>query len=541
LQKLLIYISIILLSARCAQITPLTGGKRDMSPPVVKEYRPANASVNFNTQTIYIEFDEYIALKDISSQFIITPQTKEPPEIQVTGKKMKVTFNEPLLPNTTYKLAFGNAVSDINEGNILQNFEYILSTGNSIDSLRLKGKVLSALDGKPSNEVLVGLYPKDSKDSVMYTDKPLYITKADVSGNFAFNHLPAESFKILAIKDQNKNLLYDGSEEQIAFTTSNISTLDTNLVTLNLFKEAPSKNFIRKPFSPDYGKAVVVYNKPQEDIVSVIAKGMIDYELNAMKDTLSIFYQDKFDTLQTIINYHSRKADTLQIKLINKGTYEKRIKNKDIKFVLQTNIAPEFPFYSQPEIRLNVPVRSNEIDRSRITLFEKTDSVFKPKALVVVCDTGWVTRMAVKTELKIETGYRIIIDSKAFSSADGRFNDSIAYHFVTTAQEDHAQLNLKLFFPKKENYLVRLLNEKEQIIDERKIALALMSPSEQIIEYKNLMPGNYFVRVVEDVNKNGRFDTGNYFLKLQPETIFINPSSIKLLSGWEVENEWIVK
>ena len=100
---------------------------------------------------------------------------------------------------------------------------------------------------------------------------------------------------------------------------------------------------------------------------------------------------------------------------------------------------------------------------------------------------------------------------------------------------------MKLFFPKKENYIVILLNDKEQIVNETMVEFSLNSTSEKIIAYKNLLPGNYFIKIVEDINKNGHFDTGDYFLNKQPETIFVNQTAIKLLAGWEIENEWIVK
>lgn len=541
LQKLLLYICLILFSTRCAQITPLTGGKKDYTPPKTKAYYPANASVNFSSKVITIEFDEYLVLKDIANQFIITPQTNEMPEIQVTGKKLKITFNETLQPNTTYKLAFGNSLSDLNEANVLQNFEYIFSTGPNIDSLKLKGRVVNSIDRKPSAEALVGLYNISTPDSVMYKNKPLYISKTDVGGNFSFNYLPGSLFKIIGIKDQNKNLLYDGSEEQIAFTNDFVKAGDSNLVSLALFKEVPSRNFIRKPFSPEYGKAVVIYNKPQTDLKGIVAKGMIDYKQSRLKDTLIIYYQNKFDTLETIINYGSRKADTIQIKILNKASFEKRLKNNEFKYVLQTNLRPEFPFYETPEISLNVPINSKDLDESKITLMEKSDTASKKLPVAIVKDIGLITAFKIKADLKTETAYALTFNKGAFTSDGQRINDSVTYQFKTTAIEDHAQLKIKLFLPRKENYLVRLLNDKEQIVEERTLEFSLTSTSEKIIDYKNLMPGNYFIHIVEDINKNGNFDTGNYFLKQQPETIFVNSSPIKLLAGWEVENEWIVK
>ena len=185
-------------STRCAQITPLTGGKKDATPPKALTYYPKNASLNFNSKVIEIQFNEYISLKDIVNQFIITPQTKEIPDIQAFGKKLKIVFNETLLPNTTYKLAFGNAISDLNESNTIQNFEYIFSTGETIDSLKLSGKVISALDMQPVSKILIGLYERDAEDSIVYKQKPLYISKTNEAGEFKFNYLPNTFFKIVS-------------------------------------------------------------------------------------------------------------------------------------------------------------------------------------------------------------------------------------------------------------------------------------------------------------------------------------------------------
>ena len=251
MQKLLLYICIVLLFAQCAQVTPLTGGKKDDTPPKALSYKPENASLNFNTKVIEVQFNEYIVLKDVANQFIITPQTKEMPDIQASGKKLKITFNEELLPNTTYKMAFGNSITDLNESNVLQNFEYIFSTGSTIDSLKLSGQILNAQDKKPATQVLVGLYKSDANDSIIYKDKPLYISKTDGAGNFSFNYLPDSKFKMVGIKDQNKNLLYDGSEEQIAITKELISPKDTQTISLVLFKEIPNKSFIKKSISPE--------------------------------------------------------------------------------------------------------------------------------------------------------------------------------------------------------------------------------------------------------------------------------------------------
>jgi hypothetical protein len=539
LQKVLIYICLVLLGTQCAQITPLTGGKKDTTPPKAISFKPENTSLNFNSKVIEIQFNEFISLKDVVGQFIITPQTKESPDIQAIGKKLKITFSDSLLPNTTYKLAFGNSITDLNESNILQNFEYVFSTGAAIDSLKLSGQVINAFDNKAAPQILVGLYNVNSKDSIIYKDKPLYISKTNAAGIFKFNYLPNSLYKIVAIKDENKNLLYDGSEEQIAFIKEYANSNDTNAISLFLSKEIPAKSFIKKVFSPEYGKAYVIYNKPQLDIKEVNAKGLINFTQNKFKDTLTLYYDFKYDTLETHINYESKKTDTLYIKIASENTSAKQ--KPTIKYTLQTNIRAIMPFFKLPAFETNVLFKSENLIDEKIILIEKSDSSIRKPLIKILKNKGWTNKFEVQYDFKPEASYTLTIEKAAITDKAQRINDSISYQFKISAIDDYAQLKLKLFFPRKENYIIMLLNDKEQIVDERAIDFSLNSTSEKIIDYINLFPANYFIKVVEDANKNRLFDTGDYFLNKQPEKVFVNTTAIKLLAGWEVENEWIVK
>ncbi len=540
-----IYIVLILMCVGCAQITPLTGGKKDTEAPKLLKAIPASASLNFASKTIELQFDEYITLKDVTNQFIITPQTKNTPDIEASGKKVIVKFDETLLPNTTYKLSFGNSIVDLRESNNLPNFEYVFSTGNIIDSLKLKGRVLNSTDLKPSSQILVGLYPGEAEDSIIYKDKPLYLTRTDEQGQFSFSHLPDKSFKIAGIKDQNKNLVYDGSAEQVASPNKLANPKDSGEIFMMLFKEIPFKSFIKKTAAGEYGKAYVIYNKPQLFIKDVKAKGLITYTQNKTLDTLSLYYRDTYDTLKTFVSYASAKTDTLYIKIpgLNvKNGRESSVANQ--RYVLNTTIENSFPYFGVLSFNLNFPVDSKNISESKIQLIEQSDTlrpVVKTFKLLTEKGKDPVISFTLQTELKPESNYTLTVLDSALVDLPKRFNDSITYKFKTTIPDDYAQLNLKLFFPKKENYIVTLQNDKGQTIDEQVVALSLTSTAEKMIEYKNLLPGNYYVKAVEDTNKNGQFDTGDYFSHTQPETIFINNSAIKLLAGWEIENEWMIK
>jgi uncharacterized protein (DUF2141 family) len=537
LYKYSIYLFLIVLCASCAQITPLTGGKKDTTPPKAVKYVPEKASVNVNPKTIEITFDEYIVLKDVSNQFIITPQMKEMPEIQASGKKLKISFSETLLPNTTYKLSFGNAIVDLHESNALPSFDYVFSTGNYIDSLKLRGNIEGCFDKKASSGFLVSLYDLNTNDSVIYKEKPLYISKTNSAGNFEFNYLPNKSFKMVAIQDKNKNLFYDGSEEEIAFIQNPVLSGDTSDVKLRSFKEIPNKSFIKKQVVSEPGKVIAIYNKAQENIKEVIANDLVSYSLNRGMDSLSIFHSSGSDSLMVQIIYNQAKTDTLLFNIKRSV----KSKEKPLKFNVACNCNGELAYFNNPILKFNYPVKEYDIDLKQMVLFELKDSVKTKKEFKLEAINKAFTNYKILTELKTDTKYELNVYKNAFKNSTGRTNDTTVFKYNTNSSKQYASLDLKIIVPKKDTYIIQLIDDKNFIVQEQTTSFSLASSAEKIIRFERLTAGNYTVRAVIDSNNNKKFDTGNYLLKQQPEEIFMSTSPIKILSGWEIEQEWLLK
>jgi hypothetical protein len=198
-----------MLLASCAQVVAPGGGKKDTTPPQVLKYTPDSASLNFKGKTIEILFDEFIQLKDLNTQLIISPPLEFTPDINIRGKSLIIEFNgkEVLKDNTTYCISLSNAIQDINENNAKENFSYIFSTGSYIDSLKLNGKVELAFDHKTENGILVMLY-SDLNDSVVYKSLPAYFGKTNDEGLFQINNIRAGKYNIRALKDVNANYKY---------------------------------------------------------------------------------------------------------------------------------------------------------------------------------------------------------------------------------------------------------------------------------------------------------------------------------------------
>jgi uncharacterized protein (DUF2141 family) len=219
---ILIGFFLLIIIARCAKIGSPSGGPRDETPPRVEKSKPLNKSVNFTGSRIEITFDEYINTGEISQELIVSPPFEERPEIRLRGKTLIIEWEGEIRDSTTYTFSFGESLKDLNEGNILHNYEFVFSTGGYIDSLSIIGTVLKSFDLKPHDENVFLMLYSNLSDSAPLLEVPDYVGKADGSGNFLINNLRAASYRLFALQDQNRNYKYDIPEEYIGFLDSAI-------------------------------------------------------------------------------------------------------------------------------------------------------------------------------------------------------------------------------------------------------------------------------------------------------------------------------
>jgi hypothetical protein len=464
------------------------------------------------------------------------------PLVEARGKKITIKFEDDLMPNTTYRLFFGNAIADMHEANVLSNFDYVVSTGSTIDSLFFTGTVLNAFNLKPEKNVTVGLYDKDESDSVVFNEKPMYFTKTSEGGTYKISYLPQASFKAFAFTDKNKNLMYDGGEELVAFNGSPLTTAIDTIINLKIFKEVPSKSFIKKIQSPFYGVAYVVYNKDQNNEVIPYYPDQNDdiSTVNDVNDTCFIFYRNIFDTLKVLIKHPGGPiTDSINVTIITKEKFEK-MKNEH-KHVLMVNFKPieanSVDYFATPSLVFSNWMDEQSFDVSKMAFQYKTDSLIK---MPLQLTKNNLYTFGVGNKLTQNTNYDILLKKGAFKTVMGIESDSMKISFKTTEQSDYAILNLKLLLPKKENYIVQLMGDKENIVSENYIEMSLTTSAEQIIKITNLRPGNYFVKVIEDKNENKKWDTGSILNEKQPELIYFNAQPIKLMADWDSETEWKV-
>jgi hypothetical protein len=531
---------LILLFERCAQVAPLNGGKRDIAAPKLTEAIPQNKTINFNSDQIVLKFDEYVKLKDLANQLIISPKLSFDPDIEAAGKKITISFKkQALLPNTTYRFSFGKAIIDMTEGNAIPNFEYVFSTGNNIDTLKIKGTIINAFNNKPESDIIIGLYNKaEETDSLPYKKTPNYIAKTSESGSFEFGNLPHSKYKVFGFSDKNKNNLYDGDAEKIAFYGSDLDLNNDTSIKLFLFKEEPAKIFVKKINSPYFGFTQIILNK--KGILSLNAlnksdnKNIYETKQGLEKDTLSFYYKNLKDTLALLLkNISFKRSDTIKVQLPKVNALKR-------KFSFATNA-------SKGKLALQKPLQltflswmdTSKVDATKIKLTSKTDSLIGSERL----NYKWLNINTIEIGNKLKQGirYSLKVDTNAFFDVSGIKNDSSRIDFETESENELGKLSLKLLFNKKQGYLIQLTDQQEQIVKEKFISFSLSGSNATAIDFTNVTPGTYQIKIVFDDNENKKWDTGNFNSKIQPEHVFIYPKAIKVLSDWEIEEEILVK
>jgi Bacterial Ig-like domain len=225
----------------CANIIPPTGGPRDSLPPRLEEALPHDSALNFKGNRITLNFDEYIDLQDVQNNLLFTPTFQNNPVIAARLRTLTIRFRDTLLPNTTYTLNFGNAIKDVNEGNVLRNFKYVFSTGPYLDSLTLQGRVLVAETGEVDTTIMVLLH-KSMLDSAVVKDRPRYVARVDRNGYFKFTSLPRDTFAIYALGDAGFSKRYQSKNQLFAFANAPVISGSRDSIVLYAYREAPKVN-----------------------------------------------------------------------------------------------------------------------------------------------------------------------------------------------------------------------------------------------------------------------------------------------------------
>lgn len=509
----------------CAKRGSITGGLKDTLAPVLKYSSPKNFTTNFTGKEITLTFDEYIKLKNVNKQLIISPPMKQEPIITPSNasKFINIKFRDTLQPNTTYSLNFGQSITDNNEGNPYNQLKYVFSTGSYIDSLSINGTIKDAYEKNVDNFVSVMLYEVNDtfKDSVIYKQNPRYITNTlDSLRTFKLENLKAGKYLLVALKDKGNNNKFNPKEDKIGFLKNYITIPNDTVFELELFKETvplkalkPIQASGNRLYLPYDGKQnfknkkpkIVLKNKSEilETIVTQFPK----------KDSLQVWYKPiKTDSLSMEIereNYKKKftfkikdqKKDTLNIKAVQSGT---------INFIERFTLETETPLV--------------KFDKSKIKLINK-DSV----AVDFTTEYDeFDQKLYVDFKREPLEKYNFTFFPGALTDFYEKTNDTLSYKLNTKEYEDYANLKLNLRNVKRFPIIVELINKKGD-----KIIATEYSESKTNFEFNHIEPDSFTIRVIYDDNKNKIYDTGNYLEKQYPEEINYLQEAFDVRSNWD--------
>lgn len=587
----------VLLIAACASIGSPDGGPYDETPPVFLGSSPEPFALGVKGKRVELQFDEFVKIEKAAEKVVISPPQITPPEIKVSGKKIVVQLDDSLKSNTTYSIDFSDAIVDNNEGNPLGNFAFLFSTGDHIDTLAVSGTVLNASNLEPIKGILVGLH-SDLADSA-FNKKPFdRVSRTDADGRFTIRGIAPGSYRAYALQDANQNYMFDQKNEMLAFLDSLVIpyteirmrqdttwvdslTIDTirtvpyvhylpdDLVLL-AFTEAPTQRYLTKVERPALNRISLFFslgadslplltplNFPEED--AYIVQTSVDYDSITywMKDSL-VYYQD---TLSFALTYEYTdtagllvpRTDTLN--LVPKKTRAKMLQEEEKKRqeaakerekrMKRGDTIPEpkpQPKYLNVKIKgstsmdLNSNLRIDfdepitQYSDTSIHLFKKVDTLWVEQPRLFRQRKNELMGYEMLGEWRPEVEYKVVIDSAAFVGLYGLHSkqQEVKIKFKSLDRYSTFYLTVQDALP---GFTVQLLGNSEKVERQQRVVKGQA-------DFFFLKPGTYHIRVFNDRNGNGIWDTGLYENKEAAEEVYYFPGKIEMRENWDYTQEW---
>lgn len=562
---------IMLLVMSCAKISSPSGGPRDTDPPVILKSQPENGTVFFTGKSFTITFDEYVILDKITEKFMVSPPLSEKPDVRLRGKSLQVTWDEDLLDSTTYTFYFQDAIRDNNENNPIPNYQYVFSTGPVLDSLSLTGDVFNALDLETVNDVTVIMYSNLS-DTAPRKLLPAYISRPDPSGGFVINNIRPGRYRLYALSDMNGNTMYDLDDEIFAFCDSVIDitpenyysqVLDTvkykpaaatettkpDLFLFGLHRLYASRKELQKQYltyterksawSVGFGLALPSDSGQVSVTMTDVSPESWFLEENAARDTFNLWINspEVYDReiLEALLTYPFTdstgavisRTDTIILRYLKPAP--PRGGERKEPLALTTNLAAKIRPGTVPLFASFTPLA--DPDTSKITLLQQIDSLTRSVSYVFERDSSSTRRLLMKAPLEPGESYTLICKAGAFSDIYGNQTDSTAYRILMTTSEDYGSIKANVT-GYEGDVIIQLLSGKENVAREASIT----SPGE--VSFDLLDKGKYRLKVIYDLDSNGRWTTGDFDLGREPEPVSYYPAELEVKINWGLEQDW---
>ena len=532
--RIFFHFALLFLIMSCARRSSPTGGPKDSIPPELLRAYPKMNSTFFDKDEIELVFDEYIKIKDLGRQLIISPPIEKsyykikPPE-SVVSKKIEIELLDSLDENTTYTFNFGNSIADNNEDNLLPFFYYAFSTGPVLDSLQIGGKINDALEKNTESFISVYLYPADStfKDSSIFLKKPFYVTSTLDSIIYNFKNIREGEYEIIAIKDEAGNYLFDQNIDKIGFIDKPIKLPNDSIIDLTIFKE--NENFSwGRPFFVNKNRLGIQYygdlkNMNELKLISEVPEKFVSLiNKDRVKDTLNYWFKGlDVDSLQ----FSLQGIDTIRSSTVK----FRKSKEKD-SLIIRSLTGGVIEFKDTFKISSNIPIMEVKKEFINIINLDSTQIPFEAK----IDENHDIINILFEVEPNDE--YKISIYPDAINDFFDNPIDSLSYKVQSRDREYYGNIFLQLIRDTAESFILELLDKDFNVVRKQK-----KSNEIDLYIFRHLTPGDYYVRYIKDLNNNGRWDTGNYLKKLQPEKVFYHPNKLELRSNWDLNENFFIE
>ena len=598
--KIVLRVAILLLFggaffSRCANIMTPEGGPKDTLPPVIVKIEPGNFATNFKEKKIYIEFNEFVQIKDQNKEMFTSPAMKKAPLLTTRGKGIVITIRDTLLENTTYAIDLGSAIRDNNEGNPLNAMRYVFSTGDKVDSIICSGYTADSYKADSVSRTFIWFYIADSLpvtpdyDSTIFNRKPDVIARAQNNGIFIAQNLKPVKYRIYAIGDKNNNQLYEPGSDLVGLLDKEYNPIELPefaiwFDSLRMYPSAEPQLYFRmftdRAFvnqrlvdaqRPDQKKALLFFNADYPQIDSLEFEGIprdrvfIDPQTNG-RDTVALWFnvpaEELPDTIKGKIVYYrhdslrqlSKTREPLKLawKLIETKEQQKereRIEKEKEKaakegreykdptaknpFSLKISAGKEINPENGFDITFGTP--AVQFDSMAVELaIVGADKSLTPVKKHFVRDTMNMCRWFVKAPWREKTSYRLYIPKEKITDVMGYKNDSTVVEFATFDPEKFATVTVNVKGEGDKEYILLLTNSGNNILQEKKGATSGQ------YRFNFVQPGEIRIRVIEDANGNGVWDAGDVLLRRQPERaeIYMNDRGEEIFTtkmNWDFE------
>jgi uncharacterized protein (DUF2141 family) len=521
-----IVLSIVVISG-CAKRGSPTGGPVDSIPPVLINASPKINSINFDSKEIRLTFDEFVKLDNVDEQLIISPpinkSSYEVKPLNGVTKKVFLEFIDSLETETTYSINFGNSIKDNNEGNPLTFFSYTFSTGETIDSLYVRGNISDAFDKETDDYISIHLYRIDSifNDSIIFNNRPTYISNSLDSTSYQFKNIKEGKYLILALKDIDNNYFFDPFYDKIGFIDSLITLPRDSIINFKLFKEETSLIWDKPHFINSEKIGFGYYGKLDLKNIKIES---------SLPDSVNYTYT-KENEKDTLIFWLSRNSfDSLNFNLIEKDTTKlvtvKFDRAKDT-LIDSLSISPKTTsiIHLKETFKLSSNIPLKNIEDSLITVRD-IDSLIVPFTSSI---NDNLDQIDIEFEVSPSDNYRVFILPKAINDIRGVSNDTLQYNVVSQSLEDYGNVYLDVIRNSTSKFILQMIDSNGDVIREFKNV-----NQDTTYNFDYIRPGKYTFRLIEDTNNNDIWDTGNYLKKIKPESVYYFLNELEVRANWDL-------